>query len=100
MVACLFVRVEGRGKSVVCSATIPSHIVQSVLKSSTTALAELNFKKNFQGSAMAGSLGGFNAHSANMVSAIYIATGQVSSFMDVCVWSFALPVETCGGIGS
>ena len=29
------------------------------------------------GSAMAGSIGGFNAHAANVVTAIYIATGQV-----------------------
>ena len=61
-----------------CYATVPGPIVQTILKSSTVALAELNFKKNFQGSAMAGALGGFNAHAANMVSAIYIATGQVS----------------------
>ncbi|KAK7116442.1 3-hydroxy-3-methylglutaryl-coenzyme A reductase-like isoform X1 [Littorina saxatilis] len=68
--------VEGRGKSVVCCATIPGRIVQSVLKTTSVALVELNFKKNFQGSAMAGVLGGFNAHAANMVTAIYIATGQ------------------------
>nr|GLL26954.1 receptor-like protein 12 [Ipomoea trifida] len=32
--------------------------------------------KNLTGSAMAGALGGFNAHAANIVSAVYIATGQ------------------------
>ena len=90
---CLWIRVEGRGKSVVCCATIPGHVVRTVLKSHTTALAELNFKKNFQGSAMAGTIGGFNAHSANMVSAIYIATGQVSSIVSSCV-ELALPVES------
>lgn len=30
---------------------------------------------------MAGSIGGFNAHAANIVAAIYIACGQV---MDLC----------------
>lgn len=42
------------------------------------ALVELNISKNLVGSAMAGALGGFNAHAANVVTAIYIATGQVS----------------------
>ncbi|CAN4105419.1 unnamed protein product [Withania somnifera] len=32
--------------------------------------------KNLTGSAMAGALGGFNAHASNIVSAVYIATGQ------------------------
>lgn len=48
-----------------------------VLKSSTAALVELNVNKNLVGSAMAGSIGGFNAHAANIVAAIYISCGQV-----------------------
>jgi len=40
------------------------------------ALVDLNISKNLVGSAMAGSIGGFNAHAANVVSAIFIATGQ------------------------
>lgn len=66
----------GRGKSVVCEATIPGKVVREVLKSSTAALVELNINKNLVGSAMAGSIGGFNAHAANIVTAIYIACGQ------------------------
>lgn len=38
---------------------------------------ELNVSKNLVGSAMAGSIGGFNAHAANIVTAVFIATGQV-----------------------
>lgn len=49
-----------------------------MLKSSTAALVELNINKNLVGSAMAGSIGGFNAHAANIVAAIYIACGQVN----------------------
>lgn len=71
------VRVEGRGKSVVCDAVIPAHIIQQVLKTSASALVDLNIQKNLMGSAIAGSIGGFNAHAANVVTAIYIATGQV-----------------------
>jgi hydroxymethylglutaryl-CoA reductase (NADPH) len=91
--------VEGRGKSVVAEAIVPAHVVKSVLKTSTSALVDLNISKNLIGSAMAGSigetfsfllkihlvklilidwfsLGGFNAHAANIITAIYIATGQ------------------------
>ncbi|KAM3874180.1 3-hydroxy-3-methylglutaryl-coenzyme A reductase-like [Diretmus argenteus] len=66
----------GRGKSAVCEATIPAKVVREVLKSSTAALVELNINKNLVGSAMAGSIGGFNAHAANIVAAIFIACGQ------------------------
>ncbi|PWA16031.1 hypothetical protein CCH79_00019364, partial [Gambusia affinis] len=47
-----------------------------VLKTTTEALIEVNISKNLVGSAMAGSIGGFNAHAANLVAAIYIACGQ------------------------
>ncbi|KAJ5888376.1 hypothetical protein N7495_008417 [Penicillium taxi] len=67
---------DGRGKSVVAEAIIPGDIVKSVLKSDVDALVELNVSKNLIGSAMAGSLGGFNAHASNIVSAIFLATGQ------------------------
>ncbi|ESQ50774.1 hypothetical protein EUTSA_v10022614mg [Eutrema salsugineum] len=68
--------IEGRGKHVVCEATIKGEIVKNVLKTSVEALVELNVLKNLTGSAMAGSLGGFNAHASNIVSAVFIATGQ------------------------
>lgn len=68
--------IEGRGKSVVCEAVIKEEVVKKVLKSSVEALVELNMLKNLTGSAVAGALGGFNAHASNIVSAIYLATGQ------------------------
>ncbi|PWY93799.1 3-hydroxy-3-methylglutaryl-coenzyme A reductase [Aspergillus sclerotioniger CBS 115572] len=68
--------IEGRGKSVVAEAIIPGDVVKSVLKSDVDSMVELNVAKNMIGSAMAGSIGGFNAHAANMVAAIFIATGQ------------------------
>ncbi|XWS54427.1 hypothetical protein CRYUN_Cryun10bG0088500 [Craigia yunnanensis] len=68
--------IEGRGKSVVCEAIIKGDVVRKVLKTSVESLVELNMLKNLTGSAMAGALGGFNAHSSNIVSAVYIATGQ------------------------
>ena len=68
--------IDGRGKSVVAEAIIPGEIVRNQLKSDVNALVELNMSKNLIGSAMAGSIGGFNAHAANMVAAIFLATGQ------------------------
>ncbi|XP_041042594.1 3-hydroxy-3-methylglutaryl-CoA reductase a isoform X1 [Carcharodon carcharias] len=68
--------IEGRGKSIVCEAVIPAKVVREVLKTSTESLVEVNISKNLVGSAMAGSLGGYNAHAANIVTAIYIACGQ------------------------
>ena len=68
--------IEGRGKSVVAEAVIPGKTVESVLKTTVEALVKLNISKNLIGSAMAGSVGGFNAHAANILTAIYLATGQ------------------------
>ncbi|KAI9744569.1 MAG: 3-hydroxy-3-methylglutaryl-coenzyme A (HMG-CoA) reductase isozyme [Claussenomyces sp. TS43310] len=68
--------IDGRGKSVVAEAIIPGDVVRKVLKSDVDALVELNTSKNLIGSAMAGSIGGFNAHAANIVTAIFLATGQ------------------------
>ena len=68
--------IEGRGKSIVAEAVIPGKVVKSVLKTTVEALCNLNTKKNLIGSAMAGSVGGFNAHAANILTALFLATGQ------------------------
>lgn len=68
--------IDGRGKSVVCEAILKGDVVRKVLKTSVSALVELNMVKNLAGSALAGAVGGFNAHAANIVSAVYIACGQ------------------------
>eukprot|EP00850_Spirogloea_muscicola_P016334 SM000131S26764 [mRNA] locus=s131:394868:403223:- [translate_table: standard] len=68
--------IEGRGKSVVCEAVIPGAVVNKVLKTTVAALVELNMVKNLAGSAIAGAMGGFNAHASNIVTAVFIATGQ------------------------
>jgi len=67
--------IEGRGKSVVAEATVPGKVVRSVLKTMVEALCNLN-TKNSIGSAMAGSIGGFNTHTANILTAVFLATGQ------------------------
>jgi hydroxymethylglutaryl-CoA reductase (NADPH) len=67
--------VEGRGRSVTADVTIPREVVESRLHTTPEAIAEVNRRKNLVGSAKAGSLG-FNAHVANVVAAMFLATGQ------------------------
>ena len=68
--------VTGRGKSVSAEVVLSGHVLRTVLKTSATALAELNTGKNLVGSALAGSIGGFNAHASNILTALFLATGQ------------------------
>lgn len=89
---------EGRGKSVVCEATIPAAVVKQVLKTTVEALVELNISKNLVGSAMAGSIGGFNAHAANIVTAIFIATGQDPA-QNIASSNCMTLLERCGPSG-
>jgi len=67
--------VEGRGKTVVADIIIPASIVKNKLKTTAAAMVEVNTAKNLIGSAISGSMG-FNAHFANMIGAIFLATGQ------------------------
>ncbi|XP_062113076.1 3-hydroxy-3-methylglutaryl-coenzyme A reductase 2-like [Humulus lupulus] len=68
--------IEGCGKLVVCEAVINEEVVKKVLKTNIHALVELNMLKNLAVFAIAGALGGYNAHTSNIVSAVFIATGQ------------------------
>lgn len=67
--------IEGRGKSLVADILIPEEIVKSKLKTTAKAMEEVNTAKNLIGSAAAGSMA-YNAHFANMIGAIFLATGQ------------------------
>ncbi|WP_049902643.1 hydroxymethylglutaryl-CoA reductase (NADPH) [Halococcus agarilyticus] len=67
--------VEGRGRSVVADVAIPNEVVEERLHATPDAIAEVNTRKNLVGSAKAGSLG-FNAHAANVVAGVFLATGQ------------------------
>lgn len=60
----------------VCEAIVPSQTVKNVLKTDVHLLVDVNNSKNLIGSAVSGTLGGFNAHAANIVTALFIATGQ------------------------
>ena len=66
----------GRGKTVTAEATIKREVALEVLKAAPEDIDYVAKAKNLLGSALAASLGGFNAHAANVVAAIFIATGQ------------------------
>lgn len=67
--------IEGRGKTLVAEIVVPKEIVEKKLRTTVESIIEVNLAKNFIGSAISGSMG-FNAHFANMVGAIFLATGQ------------------------
>jgi hydroxymethylglutaryl-CoA reductase (NADPH) len=66
----------GRGKYVVAEINIPRSICEKHLRTTPEAVVNLNIKKNLIGSLLAGSIRSANAHFANMLLAIYLATGQ------------------------
>jgi len=66
---------RGRGKSVLASVQISPDLLRRYLHTTSEAIVNLNEKKNIVGSRLAGSLG-HNAHHANIVAALYLATGQ------------------------
>ncbi|MBP7275112.1 MAG: hydroxymethylglutaryl-CoA reductase [Kiritimatiellae bacterium] len=66
----------GRGRSIIAETVISESICRRRLRATPAAIADLCWKKNWVGSAAAGSLRSANAHVANMLLAFYLATGQ------------------------
>lgn len=66
---------KGRGYEVKAEAILTPSIIENILKSSIPAILEVADAKLHHGSALAGSLG-TNLHAANMIAALYLATGQ------------------------
>lgn len=67
--------IAGRGKKVWAESILPKKVVIEVLKITPQEIVEVVESKTHLGSIMSGSLG-FNAHFANILAAIFIATGQ------------------------
>ena len=103
----------GRGRSVSADVAIPKDVVAKILKTTPKKIVEVNYGKNFIGSARAGVLGGFNAHVANPIAALYIACGQdpaqiMNSAMAITsaeeegkgvYFSILMPSIECGALG-
>jgi hydroxymethylglutaryl-CoA reductase (NADPH) len=67
--------ISGRGKKVWAETVLPPAIVKEVLKTTPEKIVEVVQAKTHLGSMLSGSMG-FNSHFANIVAAIFIATGQ------------------------
>ncbi len=66
----------GRGKYVVAEITVPSAICETALNTTPEKIVDLHIKKNLIGTMLAGGIRSANAHFANMLLAVYLATGQ------------------------
>ena len=66
---------EGRGKRIHAEVVLDASILRDTLKTDAASLAEVQYRKNLLGSIAAGAMG-YNAHFANVLSAIFLATGQ------------------------
>jgi len=66
----------GRGKTVIAEVVISREHCESLLRTTPEAVVELHVKKNLLGSIINGGVQSANAHFANMLLAIYLATGQ------------------------
>lgn len=67
--------IQGRGKTVISEVVLTREVIKQVLKTSPEAMADIVYRKCLLGSALAASYG-FNAQFANVIAAIFIATGQ------------------------
>ncbi|PIQ76017.1 3-hydroxy-3-methylglutaryl-CoA reductase [Candidatus Peregrinibacteria bacterium CG10_big_fil_rev_8_21_14_0_10_49_24] len=66
---------KGRGYEVTAEALLPAALIRDVLKTSATAMKAVAEAKLEKGSVIAGAIGS-NLHAANIVAALYLATGQ------------------------
>lgn len=66
----------GRGKNVVAEILVPRAVVEQSLRTTAARITTLNTRKNLVGTMLGGGLRAANAHYANMLLALYLATGQ------------------------
>lgn len=67
--------IKGRGKKVWAEMIVSKKTVENILHTTTEKIVEVVYRKCLLGSAVSGSLG-YNSHYANIVAAIFLATGQ------------------------
>ena len=67
--------VGGRGKKVWAEVVLPRKVVRLVLKTTPEKIVEVVYRKQLLGSVVSGSMGA-NGHYANIVAALFLATGQ------------------------
>ena len=87
----------GRGKSVVAETVLPARLAGRYLHTTPARIAELVWRKNWAGTALAGTVRSANAHFANMLLAFYLATGQDAANIVEGSQGFVLAEETPEG---
>ncbi len=75
--------IEGRGTKAWAEVTVPARVLEDTLKTTTHAMYDVWVAKCMIGSAMAGSMGN-NAHMANVIAALFLATGQDLGHVGEC----------------
>jgi len=65
----------GRGLKLQAEVIVPKEVVTETLKTSPQRIIEVVTRKDWLGGAMTGSMG-FNGHFANIIAAVFLATGQ------------------------
>ncbi len=67
---------DGRGKTVHTEVVIKADTMKKIFDVDPESVVKLHWVKNYQGSALAGTISGFNANVANALAAMFVATGQ------------------------
>ncbi len=88
---------EGRGYKVWAEAELPEGVLNEVLKTNSKDLYETSKHKLTYGSIMSGSIGA-NAHHANILAAIFLATGQDAAHIAECSSGVTTVEKTESGI--
>lgn len=68
-------KIAQRGWGVMSEVVVPRSVVEQILKTTPEKIYEVWLAKCMVGASLAGSIG-FNAHMANVIAALFIATGQ------------------------
>ena len=68
--------IKGRGKHVIMESLINKDDLFKILKVTPDEIINLNIQKNLVGSSLAVTIGGNNCNASNIVSGLFIATGQ------------------------
>lgn len=89
--------VEGRGYRVWAEAELPESVLSDVLKTNSQDFYETSRRKLVYGSIMSGSLGA-NAHHANVLAAVFLATGQDGAHIAECSSGITTVEKSANGI--
>ena len=89
--------IEGRGHTVSADVLIPRKVVKEVLKANIEDIVDVSQRKLMYGSILSGSLGA-NAHYANVLGAIFTATGQDVAHVAECAMGITTVEEVKGNL--